>query len=271
MSRKTILLSAPLGLGAVVLAWAALSARGPEASTPERTDRKAAAPRKAAAEEPAAPARESASYVAPARPTTPSSGGEYAVIEERIRLMESKLVLLETKRDELATANQDLERQIGEKNAELSARAMAEGRVQTWAFLLGLTGEQKQSLLDLCTQWHKSDAGRSPNRETWINRENELRSRLSVEQAAKLHDFVAQQSQSLWNHLGRTLGSMVGASKEDQTKFQQTLGAWQAPGAMLLPEGYGADWPGMMKEGTTRLQSVLTSDQMAKLNKMVVR
>jgi len=270
MSRKTILLSAPLGLGALVLVWAALASRESEVSKPERAERKAPARRPAAPAESAAPVRESASYLAPAAPA-PAGDGEYALIEQRIRLMEAKVVSLEAKRDELAAANQDLERQIGERNAEASARVMAEARVSTWGFLLGLTEAQKQSLVELCTQWHKADAGRSPNRDTWITRENELRSRLSVEQAAKLHDHVTLQSQSMWNHLGRALGGMIGASKEDQTKFQQTLGNWQAPSAMLLPEGYGADWPGMMREGSARLQPVLTSDQTAKLNKVVVR
>jgi hypothetical protein len=270
MSRKTILLSAPLGLGALVLVWAALAARESKVSAPDLPGRKAPLRRPDPAREAAAPARESASYLAPAA-TKPSSGGEYAVIEERIRLMEAKMVTLEAKRDELAAANQDLERQIGEKNAEATARVMAEARVTGWGFLLGLTEAQKQSLLELCTQWHRADAGRSPNRDTWLGRENELRSRLSVEQAAKLHDHAALQSQSMWNYLGRTLGSMIGASKEDQTKFQQTLGTWQAPSAMLLPEGYGADWPGMMKEGSARLQPLLTSDQVARLNKVVVR
>ncbi len=270
MSRKTILLSAPLGLGAVVLVWAALSARGSQVSKPERTDRKTAAPRKALPAEASAPVRESASYVAPS-PATPSSGGEYAVIEERIRLMESKLVLLETKRDELTAANQDLERQINEKNVEASARMQAEWRVRSWEQMLGLSETQKQALMDLWTQWVKSDGGRPQGKDVWQAREGELRSRLSVEQAGKLHDTAAAQSQAMWNHLGRTLGSMVGASKEDMTKFQQTLGTWQAPGAMLLPEGHGADWPGLMKEGSARLQPLLTSDQMARLNKMVVR
>jgi hypothetical protein len=269
MSRKTILLSAPLGLGALVLVWALLSARDSEVSKPDRPDRKAPARRPAPAVEGAAPVRESASYVAPAAAS--SSGGEYAVIEERIRLMEAKLTSLEAKRDELTASNQDLERQINERNFEATARNQAEWRVRSWEQMLGLTETQRQALTDLWTAWLKADAGRPQSKETWISRENEIRSRLSVEQAGKLHDNAALQSQAMWNHLGRTLGSMVGASKEEQTKFQQTLGGWQAPGAMLLPEGHGADWPGLMKEGSTRLQPVLTSDQLAKLQRMVVR
>jgi len=270
MSRKTILLSAPLGLGALVLVWAALSARESTVSTPDRPGRKAPARRPAPLAEAAAPARESASYLAPAA-AQPSGGGEYAVIEERIRLMEAKLVALETKRDELTIANQELERQVNERNFEASARMQAEWRVRSWEQMLGLSETQKQALMDLWTGWLKSDVGRPQSKETWLSRESELRSRLSVEQAGKLHDNAALQSQSMWNHLGRTLGGMIGASKEDQTKFQQTLGTWQAPSAMLLPEGHGADWPGLMKEGSTRLQPALTSDQMAKLNKVVVR
>jgi hypothetical protein len=61
------------------------------------------------------------------------------------------------------------------------------------------------------------------------------------------------------------VGSMVGASKDEVSRFQQTLGDWRPDGAMLLPEGYGADWSGLLREGTSRLQSVLTPEQMAKL------
>ena len=268
MSRKTILLSAPLGLGALVLVWAALSARGPEVAKPERPERKAPAPHRAPPAQGAAPVRESA--LAPT-PATPSSGGEYAVIEERIRLMEAKMASLEAKRDELTASNQDLERQVHERAFEASARNQAEWRVRAWEQMLGLSETQRQALMDLWTAWMKSDAGRPQIRETWLTRESEIRSRLSVEQAAKLHDNAAIQSQSIWNHLGRTLGSMIGASKEDQTRFQQTLGGWQAPSAMLLPEGHGADWPGLMREGATRLQPMLTSDQSARLNKVVTR
>jgi len=59
------------------------------------------------------------------------------------------------------------------------------------------------------------------------------------------------------------------ASKDEQTKFQQTLGDYRAPNTMLLPEGYGADWPGLMREGSSRLQPLLSADQTAKLSRFV--
>lgn len=272
MSRKTILVSAPLGLGALVLLWAAVSARGDQESRLARPERKpaAAAPKLSPAGVgtaiPGAPP--AASFVAP---PAPSESGEYAVIEARIRAMEERLVALQSKRDDLSVANQDLERQIGERNAEYQARTQAEWRVRQWEQLLGLTETQKQGLLDLWTQWLKADAGRPAGRETWQSREGELRSRLTAEQAARLHDSAAKQSELMWNHLGRSLAGMAGAPKEDHARFQQTLGAWRAPESMLLPEGHGADWPGMMREGTTRLQSVLSPEQMTKLNRYVQR
>src|SRR5439155_23970284 len=98
-----------------------------------------------------------------------------------------------------------------------------------------------------------------------------LRSQLTVEQAAKLHDNTATQCQQLWSNMGRTLGGMIGASKDDQTRFQQTLGDYRTPNAMLLPEGYGADWPGMMRDAPGRLRSMLSSDQTTKLDRFVQR
>ena len=270
MSRKTILMSAPLGLGALVLLWAALAARGEPGAKPARAAQKPAV-RKAAPTEisadPEPPAAEPRTTASPASPA--AGGGEYAVIEDRIRKMEERLLGLEAKRNALSGANQEMEKQIVEKNAEASARMMAEWRVRNWEQLLGLSETQKQALIEMAARWTREDAGKPAGRETWLSRENDLRSRLSVEQAARLHDTTVAQSQQMWNHLGRTIGGMVGASKEDQTRFQQTLGDYRPSNAMLLPEGYGADWPGMMREGSSRLQQVLSSDQMAKLNKFV--
>jgi hypothetical protein len=90
-----------------------------------------------------------------------------------------------------------------------------------------------------------------------------------VEQAAKLHNSAVSQSQQMWRYLGTSIGSMVGASREESLRFQQVLGDYRAPNVMLLPEGHGADWPGMMQEGTSRLQPVLSSDQMAKLSRFI--
>jgi hypothetical protein len=39
---------------------------------------------------------------------------------------------------------------------------------------------------------------------------------------------------------------------------------------MLLPEGYGADWGGLMREGASRLQPLLSQDQLTKLGRYVV-
>src|SRR4029453_493312 len=169
-------------------------------------------------------------------------GGEYAVIEDRIRMMEEKMLALETKKAEITESNQDLERQLVEKQAEATARMMGQARVLQWEQLLGLTETQKQSLMELCTLWAKQDAVRPPTRETWLRREDDLRRRLSAEQAGKLNETTSKQSQMMWSMLGRSLGSMIGASKEEMTRFQQTLGDWRPNGAMLLPEGYGASW-----------------------------
>jgi len=267
MSRKTILVSAPVSLGALVLLWAAMAGRSEPEVKPVR-----AAPKPASAKRPApveAPvAVDAPPAPRPARASTPApSGGEYAVIEERIRLMEEKLFALETKKAEITASNQDLERQLVERQSEFNARAIGEGRVRQWEHLLGLTETQKQSLMELCTLWAKQDAVRPPTRETWLRREDDLRGRLSAEQAGKLHDQASRQSQQLWNMLGHSLGSMIGASRDDMTRYQQALGDWRPDGGMLLPEGYGADWQGLMKEGSSRLQPLLTPEQLAKLSR----
>jgi hypothetical protein len=269
MSRKTMVVLAPLGLGALVLLWAGATGRGDQELKPARAERKTSpAVRPEAALPGVSPV--SVSSVAPA-PAAASGGGEFSVIESRIRMMEEKLLALETKRDALAADNRDLERQIAEKNAEFSARNQAEFRVRALEQLLGLSETQKQSLLELWTQWIKADAGRPAGKDTWQSREGELRSRLSAEQAARLHDSASKQSETMWNHLGRSIASMAGAPKEDHSRFQQTLGTWRAPESLLLPEAHGADWPGMMREGTARLQSLLSADQMARLSRYVNR
>ncbi len=270
MSRKTVLISAPLGLGALVLLWVAMSARGEPESRPARPVVKPVTAIRSA------PAELSATVGTPAPasslpPAPAEGGGEYTVINERIRKMEEKLLALETKRNTLAGGNQELERQLAEKQGELSARTMAEWRVRTLEQQLDLNSTQKQALIDLWAGWAKKDGGRPADRETWLQREAEVRSQLSVEQAARLHENAATQSQQMWANLGRSIGSMVGASKEDQTRYQQTLGDYRAPNAMLLPEGYGADWPGMMREALGRLRPMLSADQVAKLDRFVQR
>jgi hypothetical protein len=268
MSRKTILMSAPLGLGGLVLLWAAIAARSaPEAPRPQPAPKTVSAKKAAPVELPPETSG-AAPSVAAAPASAPSGGGENALIEERIRKMEERLLSLETKRGTLAGDNRELERQIGEKQAEFSARMMAEWRVRSLEPLLGLSETQKQSLLDFWTKWQKEDAGRVASRDTWLSREQDFRSLLSAEQAAKQHDSAAKTTQAQWNALGHTIGMSVGASKEDQTRFQQTLGDLNPPNAMLLPEAHGADWTGMMREGVNRLQPLLSQDQQAKLGRM---
>jgi hypothetical protein len=274
VSRKMILISAPVGCCAVGLLWAALAVRREaEPNQAKRLPKTGAA--RPAPETPVGQERMSAiAYSAPPPllPAAPAAGGaEYPIIEERIRKMEERLVTLEAKKTVLSGSNQEMERQINEKNAELSARALAEWRVRAWETLLGLGESQKQALIDLFTQWGREDAGRAAGRDTWLLRESELRSRLSVEQAAKLHESSVAQGQQLWNTLGRTIGSMVGASREEAIRFQQVLGDFRVPSAMMLPEGYGADWPGMLREGSSHLQPVMSPDQMAKLGRFIQR
>jgi hypothetical protein len=272
MSRSTILVSAPLGLGAVALLWAALAARAePEAKGP-RPSLKAPAGRKLdPAPEGFAPAA-ALPVPAAARTIAPAAGEDgNARIQERIRKMEDRLLELELRRNDLAGTNQDLERRIKEKSAELWAGQMAEWRVRGLESLLGLTAAQKQALTELWTKWMKEDAGRPAPREAWLDREVDLRSRLSVEQAAKLHDNASAQSQQMWANMGASIGGMIGASRDDQTRFQQMLGDYRPPNSMLLPEGYGADWQGLMKDASGRLRPVLPADQTAKLDKVLPR
>jgi hypothetical protein len=268
MSRKTILMAAPLGLGGLVLLWAALAARSePEAKRPLAAPKPVSVRKGAPAEPPSASGISVAAPFVAASPAPSSSGGENARIEERIRKMEEQLLTLETKRNSLGDANQALERQIAEKSAETSARMMADWRVRALEPLLGLSETQKQSLLELWTKWYREDSGRTAGRETWLSREQDFRARLGTEQAAKLHDTTVQQTQALWTHLGRTIGAMIGAPKEEQSRLQQALGDYRPATTMLLPEGYGADWGGLMQEGASRLQPILSQDQMTKLSR----
>jgi hypothetical protein len=270
MSPKTILISVPVGVSALGLLWAALAVRGePELNGARPAPGSGAARRSDPRPTPAELPREPLSAITYSAPSVPAGGGEYPLIEDRIRKMEEKLLALETQKAALSGSNQDIERQINEKNAEMSARTLAEWRVRAWEGLLGLTETQKQSLIDLCTQWGREDAGHLAGRDTWLARESELRSRLSVEQSAKLHESTVTQSQQMWSYLGKSIGSMVGASKDETLRFQQVLGDYRVPSTMLLPEGYGADWPGMLREGSARLQSVFSSDQVAKLGRFI--
>jgi len=266
VSRERILVAAPLGLGAVLLAWAALSPR-PE-PPPKTTRRPGTAARKAPVPRPPEEASISPSLTPPEAPT-PEPAGEEGIILERVRAMEEKVRTLESKRDTLATENDQLQKQAVEKSAEISARSMAQGRVMSWEMLLGLTPEQKRSLTDLWSTWMIEDRGKAAGHDAWGAREAEIRARLTTDQAMKLHDSAAAQGKGMWSHMGRSLGSMVGASPEDQTRLQQALGEYFAPSDMLLPEAHGADWKGMMREASNRIRPLLTADQTDRLDRMV--
>lgn len=266
MSRKTILIAAP-AVGALVIGWAAFAAR-PEADPvaaprPVPFARKAASPAQGLpAEAPAASApREVRSETA--TPLTP----ETAVIQDRVRKLEERLRELEAKRDAMTADNQELQKQVTEKWAEASARSTAEWRVKSWEALLGLNETQKQALTALWTKWAREDAGRPAAGEAWAGREAELRSQLTVEQAAKLHGTAAAQASQMWSMMGRSLGSMVGGGKDEQARLQQSLGDFRVPADLLLPEAHGADWPGLLKEATARARPLLTPEQTARLDK----
>jgi len=271
MARKTTWIPVLVGLGAALLIWIAVAERSEPETPPPREHPKA---RKA--EVPSAAAPEAALPPAPAALATPATSpvaGEedYPLLRERIRRLEERARDLEARRGGLVAANQELERQAREKGAEATAGAMATWRVRMLESLLSLTPDQKQMLTELWTTWLKEDAGGPPSRDTWLVREGDLRARLSVEQMAKLHDSVSTQSRQIWSMMGNSLGSILGASREDQIRFQQTLGSFPLSNSMLLPEPYGADWPGMMKEAAARLRSGLSADQTAKLDRALQR
>jgi hypothetical protein len=192
-----------------------------------------------------------------------------AAIQERILRMEERARELESKRDTLAASNKDLEKDIARKNAELSARTMAEWRVKAWEGALGLSDSQKRALVDLLAQWGREDAGGTATSQIWIAREGDLRSQLTVEQAAKLHDLSTSQAQQQWKYMGMTLGSMAGASTSDFSRFQQPLGDLRFPQDMVLPEAHGADYPGMLREAALRVRPVLSADEASRLDRFV--
>ena len=272
MSRRTILGSALVGLGGVALLWAALAARAEPEPKAARVVSKSPKARTAdPSPEVPSPMQDSAPPAAAASTAPVEVGDANAAIRERIRKMEDRLLELELRRNALTEGNQGLEQQIQEKSTEAWAGRMAEWRVRSLEFLLGLSDAQKQSLLELWTKWLKEDGGRPAGRERWLSREVDLRSRLSVEQASKLQESVSAQSRQMWTNLGASIGGMIGASREEQTRFQQMLGDYRAPNSMLLPEGYGADWPGMLKEASGRLRPALSAELSAKLDRFIQR
>jgi hypothetical protein len=264
--------SALVGLGGVALLWAALAARAEPEPKAARAVSKGPKPRTGDPSSQALSRVQDSPPPAAAASAAPMENGDgNAAIRERIRRMEDRLLELELRRNALTEGNQALEQQIQAKSAEAWAGRMAEWRVRSLEFLLGLTDAQKQSLLELWTKWLKEDAGRPAGRETWLSREVDLRSRLSVEQASRLQESVSAQSRQMWTNLGATIGGMIGASREDQSRFQQMLGDYRAPNSMLLPEGYGADWPGMLKDASGRLRPALSPELSAKLDRFIQR
>jgi hypothetical protein len=271
ISARLLIAAAALGLGIVV--WAARGGHGPEPAPRPRIAPAPAAPKaRAPGPPPSAEAESRISVEAPVERPLPAPSGavspETAVIQERVRKMEERFRELEARRDALRVSNRDLEAQVAEKGAEASARAMAEWRVRAWESLLGLNETQKQSLLELWTRWGRQDAGRPADAATWLDREADLRSRLTTEQAARLSEQSAAAAQKMWTSLGPTLGSVAGGGKDEQSRLQQLLGDFRPAADMLLPEAHGADWSGLMHEATSRVKPSLTPEQTARLDRM---
>lgn len=264
MPRKAVLLAAAPALGAIVLGWAAFAARTdkgiPEPARPAPADRKVSRPD--------AP---NATVARPSVPTVPrapvAATPEGAAIQERVRLMEARLLELEAKRDELAAANREIERQVSERGAEAAAASQAEWRVRAWEKLLGLSEAQKQALVELGRRWAKEDAGRKAGQEAWAAREDELRARLTVEQAAKLHRYATDTAARMWGQMGQAVGGFAGIPATEHARLQQALGDFRLPETALLPEANGAEWGGMVREAGARLRPMLTADQTARLDK----
>jgi hypothetical protein len=269
MASRTLLVAAPVALGVAVLAWPVLKAKGEPAAAPARPG-KAAKPAPAPRALLASPAP-APSPAAPEEFRAPANDPATAAIQSRVRELEARLRELEARRDALAVENGDLERTLHERHAESTARVMAEWRVRGWEKLLGLSDAQKRDLLELAGRWAREDRGRPAGRDLWAAREGDLRSRLTSEQAAKLHQQASDQAARQWSTMGRTLGSMVGASKEDQARLQQAIGSMSAPSAMLLPEAHGADWAALSKEAAARIRPLLSGEQAAKLDSFVGR
>jgi len=269
MSKKALLVSAPLGLGAFVVLWAAVSVRSATESAPPVLKKKPSL--KAALFEPVAEADAAtpSGLLSAESTSTPPAIGADALILDRIRRMEERLQSLETRKQALARSNEEMERKVSEKTVDASARMMAELRVRGWEQLLRLTETQKQALLEIATRWQREDAGKPASRDAWLGRESELRSRLSVEQASALQEIAISGCRQQWAALGQTIGGMVGASTEEQARFKQSLGDYIAPNAMLLPEAHGWDWPAMLREGAGRLRPGLTSDQLILLGRFI--
>jgi hypothetical protein len=268
--KSTAWIVAAVALGLGILVFAARRQSGPEASPgPSPTARPAASPGSAALSE----ERPATASFAGGDAFLPPTGGapvspETAAILDRVRKLEDRLRELEAKKEGLVASNRDLEKQVTEKAVDLTARSMAEWRVRSWEMILGLNEAQKQSLVRLMTQWGQGDAGRPADSDAWLARETEVRSLLTVEQSAKLHESLTSQAQVMWASMGRTLGSMIGAGKEEQIRLQQSLGDyWPAPSA-ILPEAHASDWNGLLRDAMSRVKPALTPEQTARLDKL---
>lgn len=262
------------GVGGAILVLAAVALRGDaeEAPRPKRRASRDSKPVKERRERTEAPIARSPERALPRTSgEAPAGTIDLSVVRARVEAMEARLRELEARRDLLKTENENLTREITERSAQARARSTAEWRVRSWAKLLGLTESQKDELKQLWTRWALEDLSNPPSASTWLGRESELRSRLSSEQSLKLHDSTATQSSRKWSYMGRTLGRVAGAPKEDYDRLQQSIGEFSIPDITLLPEAHGADWKGMLNRAAERMRPVLTPDQAAKLDQYVGR
>ncbi len=267
MSSRKLVLGAPAAAGLVILVWALVSAREERpAAAPVRAPRPAPAP-----PEPRAERRDPSPAPSAARPAkaaeTPSPGGIEAAVQSRVSELEDRLRALEARRDALAAENRDLEKQASERYAQAGALSTAQWRVRAWEKLLGLTEGQKKEVLDLATGWAKEDAGGRASREAWGVRENELRARLTSEQAARLAQNVASTAAGQWRVMGQAIGQYAGLPSSEHVRVQQALGDFRLPDTALLQEAHGADWGGIFREAASRARPLLTPEQAARLDR----
>jgi len=116
-------------------------------------------------------------------------------VEERLKELDEKIAALERKREALGQENAAMEKTIADAKAwkESYARQSATAWLKQYAAAARLTEKQSAELEELWYGWNKGDLEKGGDPARWTGREQEIRSRLSPEQATLLARKVREE------------------------------------------------------------------------------
>ncbi len=200
-------------------------------------------------------------------------------VEERLKELDEKIAALEKKHKTLSDENASMEIKIVEAKVwkENFARQTATSWVKQYAAAMQLNEKQKGELETLWYDWTKEDQEKPNVPYRWMEREKELRSKLSPEQAGllcrKVREDQERNAQAMIGMVAKSAKltldriEIVRKAAMPKLKFEEDVLLPQAH-----PEKYANSWGQTLSavdSSIPELSSSLSEDEVQALRKLL--